>query len=146
MSPEQRLTVREAVEMIARHGAAPISESALRARIRSRKIGAVRVGGRVYTNPLNLVTAGLLPVEVLSGTVGEIDDAELHAWLNPEEPAAPVGGGLRPRKRALQRTSVPLLVRRLWRRSLDMRLLPRPPAFTSGAATRWRAAGRSQSR
>lgn len=80
--------------MIAQHGTAPISESALRARIRNRKIGVVRVGGRVYTNPLNLVTAGLLPVEVLSGTVGEIDDAELHAWLNPDEPASPSGGGL----------------------------------------------------
>ncbi len=75
--------------MIAKHSAAPISESALRARIRNRKIGVVRIGGRVYTNPLNLVTAGLLPIDVLSTKVQaaeEINDDELHAWLNPDPP------------------------------------------------------------
>lgn len=74
--------------MIARHGAVPITESALRARIRNRRVGALKSGGRIYTNPLNLVAAGLLPVDALSGSGGpsaEIDDAELHAWLNPDE-------------------------------------------------------------
>ncbi|MDX8153371.1 hypothetical protein SK069_17365 [Patulibacter brassicae] len=89
MSPEQRLTVRQAVDLIAQRGSAPISEAALRARIRARRVGVVRIGGRVYTNPLNLVTAGLLPVEALDGVSrvprAEIDDAELHAWLNPDE-------------------------------------------------------------
>lgn len=91
MYPEQRLSIREAVEAIADYGPAPISESALRARIRARRIGAVRVGNRVYTNPLNLVTAGLLPIDVLNSTVSssqEIDDQQLQEWLNPEETAA----------------------------------------------------------
>jgi hypothetical protein len=87
MSPEQRLTIREAIDLIAERGTAPITEAALRARIRARRVGVVRIGGRVYTNPLNLVTAGLLPVDALDGVSrvprAEINDAELHAWLNP---------------------------------------------------------------
>lgn len=94
MSSEQRLTVREAVEMIAWYGAAPTSESALRAQMRNRRIGAVTANGRLYTNPLDLLTAGLRPVAVLNGRVGEIADAEPHAWLIPDEPASPASGGL----------------------------------------------------
>jgi hypothetical protein len=96
MSPEQRLTIREAVDLIAERGPAPISEAALRARVRARRVGVVRVGGRVYTNPLNLVTAGLLPVEALDGVAAvpraEIDEAELQAWLNPPDESVSAEG------------------------------------------------------
>ncbi|MGE4426930.1 MAG: hypothetical protein AB7G37_10810 [Solirubrobacteraceae bacterium] len=94
------MSIRQAVELIATHGTAQISESGLRGRARNGRLGIARINGRIYTNPLNLVAAGLLPVDALDTTAPdrrpEIDDAELHAWLNPNDTTpstdAPVGG------------------------------------------------------
>lgn len=84
VNPEQRLSIREAVELIAQHGEKPISESALRSRAKTKRLGVSRVNGRIYTNPLNLASAGLIPIGVVTATVvpKAIDDDELHAWLD----------------------------------------------------------------
>lgn len=84
MNPEQRLSIREAVELIAQHGEKPISESALRSRAKTKRLGVSRVNGRIYTNPLNLASAGLIPIGVVTASVvpKTIDDDELHAWLD----------------------------------------------------------------
>lgn len=83
MNPEQRLSIREAVALIAQHGEKPISESALRSRAKTKRLGVSRVNGRIYTNPLNLASAGLIPIGVVTASVvpKAIDDDELHAWL-----------------------------------------------------------------
>lgn len=92
MNPEQRLSIREAVELIAQHGEKPISESALRSRAKTKRLGVSRVNGRIYTNPLNLASAGLIPIGVVTATVvpKTIDDDELHAWLGSSASERPV--------------------------------------------------------
>jgi len=95
VNPEQRLSIREAVDLIAQHGEKPISESALRARAKTRRLGVSRVNGRIYTNPLNLASAGLIPIGVVTASVvpKTINDDELHAWLGSSDteasPSAP---------------------------------------------------------
>lgn len=92
MNPEQRLSIREAVELIAQHGEKPISESALRSRAKTKRLGVSRVNGRIYTNPLNLASAGLIPIGIVTATVvpKAIDDNELHAWLGSSASEKPV--------------------------------------------------------
>lgn len=92
VNPEQRLSIREAVELIAQHGEKPISESALRSRAKTKRLGVSRVNGRIYTNPLNLASAGLIPIGVVTATVvpTAIDDNELHAWLGSSASEKPV--------------------------------------------------------
>jgi len=91
VNPEQRLSIREAVELIAQHGEKPISESALRSRAKTKRLGVSRVNGRIYTNPLNLASAGLIPIGVVTASVvpKAIDDDELHAWLGSSTSETP---------------------------------------------------------
>lgn len=83
------MTIRQAVDVIARFGARPVSESALRSRIRSRRLGVTKINGRLYTNPLNLATAGLVPLELLtdSEVPAAIEDRDLHAWIGSAPPS-----------------------------------------------------------